>query len=176
MLFILCNKDIYIYLIHDFIPAQQLPNITIHTDLGDQSWTIPPDLLPTSDRPDLVVIDYTTKSISILELTVPFERNISKDHQYKCHKYAHLMIDLQRLGYSVKYFAVEIGCRAMVSEANNRRLHAFYKSITNFKFTNRDYTKLKRSICKTAITASFVIFKSKHFKLWRTPNSYCSVL
>ena len=170
------RHDSVLNLVNNFIPVTQLPNITIYTDLGDQSWTIPPDLLPTSDRPDLVVIDYTGKTISILELTVPFERNISTDHQYKCHKYAHLMIDLQRLGYSVKYYAIEIGCRAMISEANNRRLHAFYKSIPGFKFTNRDFTKLKKSICKTVITASFVIFKSKHFKLWRSPNSYCSVL
>ena len=106
------RHDSILNLIHSFIPNTNLTNITIHTDLGDQSWTIPPDLLPTSDRPDLVVIDYCKKSISILELTVPFERNISKDHQYKCHKYAHLMIDLQGLGYSVKYFAIEIGCRS----------------------------------------------------------------
>ena len=169
------RHDSILNLIHSFIPNTNLTNITIHTDLGDQSWTIPPDLLPTSDRPDLVVIDYCKKSISILELTVPFERNISKDHQYKCHKYAHLMIDLQGLGYSVKYFAIEIGCRASISEDNNKRLHAFYKSIPRFKFSNRDFKNLKKSICKTVITASFVLFKSKHFKSWTVPKSYCNV-
>ncbi len=29
----------------------------INVDLGEKPWTIPPDLLVTSDRPDLVVID-----------------------------------------------------------------------------------------------------------------------
>ncbi len=35
-------------------------------DLGDQTCTIPPDLLPTTDRPDVVVIDYNRKSIPTL--------------------------------------------------------------------------------------------------------------
>ncbi len=68
----------------------------------------------TSDRPDLVVIDNIKKCISILEHTVPFENNVNRNHKYKCHKYAHLCIDLQRLGFNVKYFAIEIGCRAVI--------------------------------------------------------------
>ncbi len=56
------------------------------------------------------------------------------DHQYKCYKYAHLF-DRQNLGYSVKYFAVAIDCRAMTSEPNSKCLHAFYKSILGIKFT-----------------------------------------
>ncbi len=53
--------------IQSCISKSHLPNITIHTDLGDQSWTIPPDILSTIIRPHLVVIDYNRKSISIIE-------------------------------------------------------------------------------------------------------------
>ncbi len=48
------------------------------------------------------------RSKSILELTLPSEFHINTDHQCKCHKYVHLMIDLQNLGYSVKNVAVEV--------------------------------------------------------------------
>ncbi len=79
----------------------------VHVDLGKKNpWTIPYDLIVTSDRPDLVVIDNIKKCISILELTVPFEINVNHNHEYKCHKYAHICIDLQRLGFNVKYFAI----------------------------------------------------------------------
>lgn len=37
------------------------------SDLGDKPWTIPPDILPTSDRPDLVVIDTEYNDIYVLE-------------------------------------------------------------------------------------------------------------
>ncbi len=76
----------------------------------------------------MVVIDYNTKSISILGLSVPFK--------YQCNNYVHLMIDLQNVGYSVKCFAVEICSGAMVSDSNSKCLYAFYKSILGIKFTN----------------------------------------
>ncbi len=130
---------------------------------------------PTRPPSDHVVIDNIKKSISILELTVPFENNVNRNHAYKCHKYAHLYIDLQRLGFNVKYFAIEIGCRAVISDSNSKCLYAFYKSIRGLKFNNRDFRHLKTSFCKTVITSSFVIFKSKYCKSWITPMFYCNV-
>ena len=35
--------------------------------------TIPPDILPTQQRPDLVLINPASKSIIIIELTIPYE-------------------------------------------------------------------------------------------------------
>ncbi len=76
-----------------------------------------------------MVIDNIKKGISILKLTVPLEDNVNRNHEYKCHKYAHLCINLQRLGFNVKYFDIEIGCRAVISDSNNKCLYGFYKSI-----------------------------------------------
>ncbi len=43
-------------------------------------------------------------------------------YQYKDHKYAHLLIDLQIMVYSVNYFAVEIGSnRVMTLDSNRKR-------------------------------------------------------
>ncbi len=75
-----------------------------------------------------VDISRSNKCISIFELTLPYERNISNDHNYKCHKYAHLTIDLNNCGFKVSFFAVEIGCRRLFSENNSKRLHVFYHS------------------------------------------------
>ncbi len=64
------------------------------------------DILPTSNRPNLIVIiSRSYKCISIFELTVPYERNISKVYDYKCHKYTHLVIDLNNCGFKVNFFA-----------------------------------------------------------------------
>ncbi len=92
-------------------------NLIINIHLSEKPWTIPPNLLVTNDRPDLVVIDNIKKCISILELTVLFEHNVNSNHEYKYYKYAHLCIDLQRLGFNVQYFAIEIGCRALISDS-----------------------------------------------------------
>ncbi len=151
--------------ITEFVNQVNDSDFIINVDLGEKPWTIPQDLLMTSDRPDLVVIDNINKCISILELTVPFENNVNHNYDYKCHKYVHLCIDLHRLGFNVKYFAIEIGCKAVISESNSKRLYTFYKSIRGrLKLNNRDFRYLKTSLCKTVIT-SFVIFKSKYCKI-----------
>ncbi len=72
-------------------------DITVYCDLpGSGHFTIPPDLVPTTDRPDLVIIDRLQKEIHILELTVCFESNQKKAHEYKSEKYNPLLIDLTR--------------------------------------------------------------------------------
>ncbi len=91
------------------------------------------------------VIVYNRKSISIVQLTVP------SDHRYKGHKYVLIMIDLQNVGYSVKYFAV---ARLTGNETNT-----WYKSFMGIKFTNRDFRQLKRTLGKIVITKSFVNLK-----------------
>ncbi len=138
----------------------------VHSDAGGRPWTVPPDILPTSDRPDLVVLNREKKTISIFELTVPYENNIAKNHQYKCHKYVPLILDLQRIDFNVKYFAVEIGCRGMISKDNTNRLHAFYSSVSNQKVKCKDFKALKSSLCKIAITASFIVYKAKFQPTW----------
>ncbi len=43
----------------EFVNKCDSSQIVINSDLGDKPWTIPPDILATSDRPDLVIIDHT---------------------------------------------------------------------------------------------------------------------
>ena len=62
------------------------PCPTILADLPDcplpTGSTIPPNVLCTSLRPDLVIL-FPSRKIIILELTVPFESNISDAHSRK---------------------------------------------------------------------------------------------
>ncbi len=68
--------------ITEFVNQVNDSDLIINVDLGEKPWMIPSDLLVTSDRPDLVVIDNIKKCISILELTIPFENNVKRNHEY----------------------------------------------------------------------------------------------
>ena len=64
-------------------------NIQILADLPGfwlNGGTIPPDILVTSLRPDLVLIDRTHKKIELLELTCSFEKNIEEAYLRKYKK------------------------------------------------------------------------------------------
>ncbi len=43
---------------------------------------------------------------------------MSENHQYKCHKCAHLMIDLLNIGFKVMFYAIQIVCKGLISMDN----------------------------------------------------------
>ena len=97
-----------------------LDNVEIFADLDGKHAsdsppaTIPPALLVCPDQPDIVVYNEELKTVSLLELTCPF--NYHTDHltavrQRKEGKPEYKQVaELDRLGFMSQYYTVEIGC------------------------------------------------------------------
>ncbi len=88
-------------------------DVEIYCDAGGRPWTIPPDIVAASDKPELVIVKRKAKTVIIFELPVLYENNVQKTHQYTCYKCTHLVIDLLNLGLKVKFYAIDIGCRGL---------------------------------------------------------------
>ena len=75
--------------------------------------TIPLDVLVTSSRPDMVVINYHTRTVNMLELTVCGNtlEAIAASQSQKANKteYQGIVSDLYRLGWIANYGTIEIG-------------------------------------------------------------------
>ena len=56
--------------------------------------TIPPSVLVTPLKPDLVIFDIKAKTVYIFELTVPSETRIKTAHRLKYEKYQHFENDI----------------------------------------------------------------------------------
>ena len=93
---------------------------------------------------------------------MPFETNTEKAHTYKESKYAHLIIDLESKGFTVKYFAIEIGSRGHITPQNKTRLNSilteFGKPVPLKDFRN--------TMSKLAIISSFTIYYAKNNPKW----------
>ena len=63
-----------------------------HTAAGGGS--VPPEICITAQKPDIVIVEKSLKSIHLFELTCPLEQNIKKNHDIKLNKYAHFVTDL----------------------------------------------------------------------------------
>ena len=74
------NKDLSVYC-----------DLEGHTIAGG---TIPPNVLPTAQKPDLVLYWPQEQNIVIIELTVPFECNTDQAHNHKTTKYEQLVSDI----------------------------------------------------------------------------------
>ena len=85
---------------------------------------MPPSVLVTNLRPDIFIVNKSTREVIVFELTCPWDNNIARSHSYKEDKYAPLVADLSR-SYRTFHFSIEISVRGQVSSDNKRRLKAF---------------------------------------------------
>ena len=158
------RHDSVLTYIKQFLTSIVPQNSEITSDLNGTHHTIPADILPSSDRPDLTIVNRVKKTIHIFELTVPFEHNIDRQHSYKTNKYASLITDLNSIGYTPIFCAFEVGCRGKISKENSKRLFEFTKGI------NPKETRKVKQICKDLTTiaslCSFYIFKVKDNPSW----------
>ncbi len=73
--------------------------------------TVPTDIHITAQRPDIVIVNKSSNSMSIIELSVPFECNIENTHLRKVSRYSSLISDIEEKGYKVKYYPLEVRAR-----------------------------------------------------------------
>ena len=137
----------------------------IHTDLGVNSGTIPPEILITNLIPDIVIIDKVSKTLDIWELTVPFESNISKRHTDKQNKYAHYISDIT--SHKVTVTAFEVGARGFLTPDNLNRLKLFHKKYCNTTTKQGQFIKNLSSI---TINSSYYIYNCRHNPTWMEPS------
>ena len=64
----------------------------------------------TNFKPDLVVVNESSRTVVILELTCPWDANIDRSHEYKEERYSALVTDLSRF-FRVRYYPVEVSVR-----------------------------------------------------------------
>ena len=130
--------------------------------------TIPADILCTLERPDLVLIDRTSKKILLLELTCSFESNLETANSRKTKKYQDLKTDLETQGYTVTLLPFEVGSRGLVNKRNKTALENIFKANKISVKTG----KLFKEMSKVALLCSFSIFHARDQPTWQDPPFY----
>src|SRR5580692_300862 len=83
-----------------------------------------PDVIKESGlRPDMVLISKSSRTVVIVELTVPYESNMSESHEFKMAKYEGLAREIRQKGYGTQLFAVEVGARGLAGGTVYSLLH-----------------------------------------------------
>ena len=120
----------------------------------------PPEITETAKRPDITIFSKHTKTVIIIELTVPMEENLANAYARKKCKYQDLVADCENRGWSPYYFPVEVGSRGFCNTSVNKCLAALgipkgkRKTITD-------------TAAKIALRASYVIWLSRNSKAFR---------
>ena len=133
--------------------------------------TIPPDILVTAEKPDIVIIDPLfaspsgKPSITIIELTCPWEERLDQARDHKTDKYSSLTQDIKDTGHPVQFIPLEIGVRGIVNKQNKESI----KQISYFT-TNQNAKKLTENLSRQAVIASYYIFLNRNETDWN--NNY----
>ena len=135
----------------------------------DTGWggTIPPEIVVTTLKPDIVIIDKKSKSLEIFELTVPGESRILIAHDLKLGKYNHFETDIQTYKVTVQPFEVgsHTGYISRYNKERLGRLHKFCKREIKFK-------NFKNNISAIAILGSYYIFNNRNVETWHNPSHF----
>ena len=82
--------------------------------------TLPADIVTTLARPDIVLIDRSTTptTVYLYELTVAYESANSGANQRKENRYASLVSDIEKNGFTCVNVNFEIGTRGFIDNRN----------------------------------------------------------
>lgn len=129
--------------------------------------TIPPSILVTEKRPDLLIVEDSQKIVWIYELTCPFETRLEEAHRLKAHKYDSLLLDLEDKGYEVHYNAFEVGARGQITKANSERL----KDLYGLCDTEHPFKVFTKNISAISVLGSYLIFVSRNAQEWNSQST-----
>ena len=129
--------------------------------------TIPLNILVTTARPDIVVIDGSY--ICLLELTIPCNNvtNLTnaRERKQKKENYLSLVSDLSSLGYSADLETIEIGSLGHFLQCSVNSIHHLLPSLSKRTLSNRFISYLSFP----AIACSYAIFNCRHNSEWSPP-------
>ena len=125
----------------------------------DTSLKIPVEICITNLRPDLIVVSKETKQVGIVELTVPNEDRIEVSGEIKRLKYEKIANEGRLNGWSVRIWAVEVGCRGFPAVS----MSTFMKDLG---YQGSYKKKAIERVSQAAEQASHSLWKASHYKEW----------
>ena len=140
------------------------PDWKILSDLGTK-MIFPPFIAVTQLRPDLLIISESKKLVVIIELTCPCEENMEIWHQKKFLKYDSLCTAAKANGWSVQFFAVEVGARGYCAMTMKSCLF-------RLGFENKLIKSTLKSMSLASLTSSFQIWLSRDSHDWNPHKTF----
>ena len=125
--------------------------------------TLPPNVLVTNLKPDIVIMDKSKKTVSIFELTVPAEHRIKIANDLKYQKYQHFLTDITT--HTVNLVPFEVGSHTgYISRENKVNIHSLHK----FCKKNISLKKFTHNISAITVMSSFFIFNCRNQENWES--------
>ena len=153
-----------------YIKSQLTTQTEVYADL--EGWrvnggTIPADILVSGgkgSKPDIVLVDRSTKKVLLLELTCSLPQSTISAHEKKHTTYTQLSIALEEKGFTVGLLPFEVCSNGHITNKNKQDM-----SKTLFPFNVRLKTKLFTELAQISMLCSMSIFYAYQTTEWTSP-------
>ena len=136
----------------DFLHQHTTPDTRVTADLPNEDYTSHPFML-SNLKPDIIMWNAETKSVSFLELTVCFDTNAPAASQRKTIKYAELVEVVNSTSqYTCHLYTIQVGSRGLVD------IPSFKQFLSLAKCTNKTFHHFLTSLSMLVIEESFKIY------------------
>jgi hypothetical protein len=140
--------------------------ITVNADIEGakvNGGTIPPLIMVTTSRLDLVIINENTTPTTVLlvELTIPFTRSIDAANTRKGTRYEFLTSDIENAGYKCTNLPLVVGSSCHINSRNHETLLFICHT-----FKIRTFQHILKNISKLALLGLYVIFNARSAPDW----------
>ena len=149
------RHDMVLEGLHSAVRGNLPEGTTMIADL-ESDYSFPAKLACTDLRPDIVWWNDTTRRVTLLELTIPFDTLLEDAARRKQAKYRSLAEDIEKQGYSVKLLTLEVGSRGVPHNA------AFKQLGEHVGLSTKETKNLTANLSTLAIQGSY--------KIWCTRN------
>ena len=157
-----------LYHIANTIIQNKPPTLEVFCDIAGldiNGGTIPPDILTTQFRPDLVLLNRQEKTICLLELTCSFERNAEAAFIRKSMRYTTLKSDLEDKGYRCFLVPFEVGSRGHIRKSTKSNIFNIFSTMK----ISANFNHCMRNLSKISLLSSYTIFHAYTQPTWRDP-------
>ena len=148
------RHDEVLKIIHDFIGNHLPSGFQMTVDLPGHVYSFPQTIALTDQRPDIVL--WSPTSIVLIELTVPFETNISGAVERKMDRYRELRESCSR-SHHASIVTLEVGSRGFLATDSFQQL---YKIL---KFKAKEKRVFECEVIKHTVVCSYNIWCKRNW-------------
>jgi hypothetical protein len=134
--------------------------------------SIPASVMAQTQRLDLVILDRSVHgrhTISLVEITCPWDTDADKARDCKISRYAGLKEELSNQGWNCGLYTIEVGARGHISKVAKDRLWSLFRS-----WVPPGHRSGVAQMIKYAswifLVCSFSIFQARNDPVWITPR------
>jgi hypothetical protein len=128
-------------------------------DFDDEKIVFPPEICPTSSRPEVIIWSVTAKQVVLIELMCPAEEGMDAAEIRKTARYSGFYEHIKQAGWTPHLFTVEVGARGFVGRS-------LIRCLKKLGLSPRTIRQAHKGLSEVASRCTYAIYLARETNDW----------